>query len=118
MIASEILSYARIALLLLVTPIDGSNSLGRGAASQPIDPCSRQYLRTLADRYLEALVAHDPSRLPFARLVTFTENGRELKLGDGLWKTAAGLGTYRVYVLDPDSNAVAVQTVLYDGPEV
>jgi tetratricopeptide (TPR) repeat protein len=118
MIASEILSYARVALLFLVTPVDGSSSFGRGAASQSISPCSRQCLRTLADRYLESLVAHDPSRLPFAPLVTFTENGRELKLGDGLWKTAAALGTYRVYVLDPDSGAVAVQTVLYDGPEV
>ncbi|HCG01710.1 MAG TPA: hypothetical protein DEV93_14350 [Chloroflexi bacterium] len=115
---TEILIYARVALLFLVTPVHASGSFGRGAASKPISPCSRQCLRTLADRYLESLVAHDPSRLPFAPSVTFTENGRELKLGEGLWKTAAALGAYRVYVLDPDSGAVAVQTVLYDGPQV
>ena len=115
---TEILIYARVALLFLVTPVHASGSFGRGAASKPISPCSRQCLRTLADRYLESLVAHDPSRVPFSPSVTFTENGRELKLGEGLWKTAAALGAYRVYVLDPDSGAVAVQTVLYDGPQV
>jgi hypothetical protein len=45
------------------------------------------------DRYLEALVAHEPSRLSLARPVKFTENGRRLELGDGLWHTITGKGS-------------------------
>ncbi|HJQ22098.1 MAG TPA: hypothetical protein VJ867_17270 [Gemmatimonadaceae bacterium] len=97
--------------------VDGSSWLGSVAASAPVGACGGQCLRNLADRYLEALVAHDPFRLPVAPSVTFTENGRQLKLGEGLWKTAAALGTYRAYVSDPDSGAVAVQAVLNDGAE-
>jgi hypothetical protein len=80
--------------------------------------CSRQCLTALADRYLESLVMHDPSRLPLTPSVRLTENGRELKLGDGLWQTASSLGSYRVYVLDPDGNAVAVQAVVHEGSAV
>jgi hypothetical protein len=34
---------------------------------------------------LDALAAHDPSKLPLAKSARYTENGRELKLGDGMW---------------------------------
>jgi hypothetical protein len=61
---------------------------------------------------------HDPSRLPLAASVKFTENGQELKVGEGLWQTAGRAGSYRVYVLDPDEGAAAVQTILHDGPAV
>lgn len=125
MAAARIFSYALIAVgvlggTALTRPpeYDRSNGFGRAAAPHPISTCSRQCLRTFADLYLESLIAHDPARLPLARSVRFTENGRELKLGEGLWRTAAALGTYRVYVLDPDSGVAAVQTVLYDGPAV
>jgi hypothetical protein len=74
---TEILIYARVALLFLITPVHPSSSFGRGGASQPISPCSRQCLRTLADRYLESLVAHDPSRLPFAPSVTLSGRHRD-----------------------------------------
>jgi hypothetical protein len=43
------------------------------------------------DRYLAALAANDPSRLPVADGVRFTENGQELALGTGLWATATSV---------------------------
>lgn len=55
---------------------------------------SRAELNGFVDRYLEALVAHDPSRLPLAPGAKFTENGQRLELGDGLWNTISARGTY------------------------
>jgi hypothetical protein len=40
------------------------------------------------DRYLAALAGHDPSDLPLADGVRYTENGQRLELGRGLWGTA------------------------------
>jgi hypothetical protein len=66
------------------------------------DVCDRACLTGLTDQYLEALVAHDPQRLPLARVLRFTENGQELQLGDGLWGTASGRGKYKLYIVDPE----------------
>jgi len=38
--------------------------------------CDRTCLSSYADQTLAAFVAHDPSRLPLARDVKYTENGR------------------------------------------
>jgi hypothetical protein len=40
------------------------------------------------DRYLAALATGDPSGLPLADAVRYTENGQELPLGTGIWGTA------------------------------
>ncbi len=70
------------------------------------DVCDRACLTGLVDRYLDALVAHDPQRLPLALTVRFTENGQELRLGDGLWGTANARGKYKLYVADPEDGQV------------
>ena len=77
--------------------------------------CDRPCLSGVADDYLAALVARDPSRVAVARELKVTENGAPRRLGEGLWRTASKLGAYRLYVLDADSSSVAVQTVLRDA---
>jgi hypothetical protein len=77
--------------------------------------CDRACLKEVADQYLDALSARDLSRLSFAPDVRFTENGRDLKLGDGLWRNAGALGSYRIHIIDSDANGVAVQTILLEG---
>jgi hypothetical protein len=72
------------------------------------DLCERACLTSMVDKYLAALVAHDPSQLPLARVVRFTENGQELRLGDGLWGTATAAGKYRLYVVDPEDGQVGL----------
>ena len=67
---------------------------------------SREELIGLVDRYLDALAAHDPSRLPLARNVKFTENCSTLGLGKGLWATCSGRGRYRHYVAEPAAGQV------------
>ncbi len=68
--------------------------------------CGRDCLEALVDDYLEALAANDPSRLTVTGDVRFTEQGVELPLGHGLWKTASGIGTYRHIFADPQMGQV------------
>ena len=55
-------------------------------------PCDRACLEDIADQYLEAMVAHDAAKAPFAENVIFTENTIKLPLTEGLWFTSSGLG--------------------------
>jgi hypothetical protein len=52
--------------------------------------CDRRCLYDFADQYMEALVRKDPSRLPLAKTVKFTEDNVVLQIGDGLWGTISG----------------------------
>jgi hypothetical protein len=76
--------------------------------------CDRACLQGVVDSYLDAMAKHDPSKLPVAPSVRFTENGKELKLGEGFWKTA-GASSYRLYALDPNSEDAAVQAVVAEN---
>jgi hypothetical protein len=63
-------------------------------------PCDRACLDGLVDVYIEALIAHDPGKIPAAAGIRFVENGVELPLGTALWRTASGRGTYSHYFAD------------------
>jgi hypothetical protein len=69
--------------------------------------CDRACLEGLVDRYLDAMLAHDPSKAPFTTNMKLTENGQRLELGDGLWRTFTGKGTWRLFVTDVESGHVA-----------
>jgi hypothetical protein len=75
-------------------------------SSRQIKKIDRAYLEDLQDKYLEALIAHDPSRLPLSKTLKHTENTIELPLGEGLWATASDDATYRLYVCDPQGGQV------------
>ena len=70
------------------------------------ESCDRACLNGFVDRYLDALVAHDPSHLPLAPKVKLTEDGQQLELGDGFWRTASDRGTYKFYMDDPMAGQV------------
>ena len=67
---------------------------------------TRFLLEGFVDQYLDAVVAHDPSRLPLVKTVKFTENGQRLALGDGLWNTSSARGPYKLYVANPQAGQV------------
>ena len=68
--------------------------------SPAVQACDRACLDGLVNRYLDALVAHDPARIPVADGARFVENGVELPLGSALWRTASRRGTYSHYFAD------------------
>jgi hypothetical protein len=98
--------------ILIAASIAASSLMIVPGAAQGRMPCDRACLTGLLDRYLDALVAQDPSRLPLARTVKFTENGQRLDLGDGLWNTSTGKGSYRLDMADVDAGqAVLMGTI-------
>ena len=69
--------------------------------------CDRAALYAHAEAYLDALAARDPSRLPWAERVVFTENNVQLAIGDGTWNTASGRRDYDLKLADPATGQVA-----------
>jgi hypothetical protein len=77
------------------------------AARAQTGPCDRACLEGYVDKYLDAVIAHNPKLLPLSRNVKFTENGVRLDVGDAHWKTVTGKGSYRLFVTDPEAGQVA-----------
>jgi hypothetical protein len=69
------------------------------SAAQAAD-CDRACLKGMITKYVDAMVAHDPSRLPLAANVRFSEDSKDLKLGEGLWKTVTKKGDFRQDYID------------------
>ncbi|HTY92627.1 MAG TPA: nuclear transport factor 2 family protein [Steroidobacteraceae bacterium] len=90
-------------LIHLAGPLLLACALGARAAA----PCDRACLEGFVDRYLDAVLAHDPSRVPLAPGVRYTEDGQQLAIGDGLWRTMHAKGHYRLFVADPRAGQVA-----------
>ena len=67
----------------------------------------------ITTRYLEAMVAHDPSRAPLSPTVKYTQDNVPLQIGDALWATASSVGTYRHFFADPERGDVGCICVLY-----
>jgi hypothetical protein len=91
--------------------IAGALLLGQASSQTIKGDCNRVCLKDFVDDYFEALVIHDPSKLPVSSSVKFTENGKQIALGEGLWKTA-GEPTFRLEIFDPETGGAAVEAVL------
>jgi hypothetical protein len=74
-----------------------------GGSGFAADPCDRACLQGHIDKVLAAMIAHNPSQLMFARTASYTDNGVELRIGDGLWGTASARSKYNLYVCDTDA---------------
>jgi len=97
--------FARFAIPVLL-------AIGVPLASDAAEDCDRECLRGAMTQYLAALVAHKPATLAVAPAMKFTENGVEMKLGEGLWKTASRLTPYRLDFLDVPQGVAGSHVVL------
>ena len=95
----------------LSRPADAAGNPSLAAA----DACDYSCLTSIVDQYLKALVAHDPARIPVASGVRFSENTIQLKLGDALWGTMSGLGTYKLYFADPEDGTAGIETSIREN---
>ncbi len=89
------------ALLALAT-------MGVAGATQAAQPCDRACLEGLVEKYFDAVIENQPSKLPLAANAKFTEDGVQLAIGDGLWNTMKAKGKYRLFVTDVAAQQVAV----------
>ena len=76
--------------------------------------CDRACLKGMITKYVDAIVAHDPSRLPLAANVRFTEDSQDLKLGEGLWKTVTKKGDFRQDYIDLKKQIAASHVMLFE----
>ena len=98
-----------IALVLLT-------SLMAPSFLQAAQTCDRQCLVTLMKNYLAALVAHDPSAVPFDQYVKFTQNTANIPVGYGLWETASGgPSEFQIYAADPVNQQVACLVMMKEN---
>src|ERR1700691_2290855 len=92
-----------IAVTITIQPGRAASAKPRAAAATP---CDRECLTGVRGAYLEALAARDPSKISFASNVKLTENTARLKVGEGFWATANGVGTFKLYFAEPEAGEV------------
>jgi hypothetical protein len=78
--------------------------------------CDRACLEKYVDRYMDAMLNHDPSLELFSRDCKFTENGVRLPLGnEGLWLSMSGKGNYKFYIPDVETQQIAFLGTAREG---
>ena len=86
-----------------------------GVQTSAAQNCDRACLKDTMTTYLNALVAQDPSKAPLAANVRFTEDAKELKVGDGFWKKATKLGDYRQDFIDVKEQVIASWVIVEES---
>lgn len=92
-------------LLAITLPLTASAS----------DPCDRACLEHHVDQFIDAMVAHDPGRLALTLDARYTENGQQLRFGDGLWNTVSGNGKYKLYAADTGAGQVGFFGTVFEN---
>jgi hypothetical protein len=81
----------------------------------PKAQCDRSCLEVVMNRYLDAMVAHDPSKAPLASNVQYAQDNVPLKIGRALWATATARGKYIHYFADPEQGDIGVITIVSEN---
>jgi hypothetical protein len=77
--------------------------------------CNRACLENVVDRYLNAVVKHDPKLAPLSEDIKYSENAQVIKVGDGFWKTAQAVGSYKHIFADPEAGQVAMMGTMWEA---
>jgi hypothetical protein len=89
-------------------------ALSAGAQTRSTN-CDRECLRGFITDYLNAMVAHTPKSLQLASGARFTEDTKTMMLGEGLWKGASKLRTYRQDFLDIREGMAASHVIVEEN---
>jgi hypothetical protein len=81
--------------------------LAGASSAQAAERCGRACLTGLAERYMDALVARTPDKLPWAQTVRYSENRVPMAVGDGTWGTVTARSRTALEVADPTAGEVA-----------
>lgn len=105
---SRFMQFAACAAVLAIS--------GCARSPEPV-ACDRQCLETMLDRYLEAVVAHDPSKAPLAHGFRQTENAINVAPGGGTWQSVTGLGKVQRKYFDPVTGQAGYFGTVLEGEE-
>lgn len=96
--------------------VDGGMTNGSTDSGAATGDCDRKCLLKFMQDYLDALVAHDPTKVAISPQVKMTDNGMPAMPGDGIWKTASMLvADERLDYADPVTHNVGSQCVINEG---
>ena len=84
------------------------------AAASQAKGCTRTALQSAVDSYLAAQGAGNPSKMPLASQVKYSENMTEIKKDQGLWNTPLSV-TFHRSLLDVDSCRTFTELVVAEG---
>jgi hypothetical protein len=112
---SRIAPIALCLALAAMFSVHGACAQSTEQKTLPASACDYACLTGYLDQYLSALVAHDPGRLPLSPHVRFTENTIAMKIGDALWGTISGLGTYKIYFADPHAGEAGCEVTIREN---
>lgn len=98
-----------------VEPSGPAGSSGGDTSAPTSTECTRELLDGLMDEYLAALSAGDPSSLPLADNLKFTENAEAVEIGSTPFWMNAGDAKYSQRALDTTACSVAAQAVIPEG---
>jgi hypothetical protein len=110
--------FLAVMTILIFSLSDCNTEQPTGTEEEPMQTagqCDQNCLESFVDRYIDAMVSHDPSSIPLAKDVKFTENGVELAVGDALWATASANTDYRIYVTDPETGQVGYSGIVEEN---
>ena len=95
--------------LMLLSPV---------AQAQDSAKCDRACLEGWVDKYFKAVIDDKPSEVPLSVNVRFTEDGQQLPIGEGLWKSMKAAGKYRLYIADAQAGVIGLlSTVVEDNAD-
>ena len=86
--------FVRVLAAVLCVLVCGARAFAAGT------DCDRACLRNALDRYLDAVIKHDPSGAPLFVGFRQTENAVVVRLGTGVWQTVTALGRVQRRYLD------------------
>jgi hypothetical protein len=101
-------------VISLMTPVSAQTATSVPANVGTGD-CDRACLQGLAERFIQALIAHDPSKVPLAKNVRYSENSVPLPIPDGFWMNATGVRPYRLYIADPEWGTIGFYARMYEN---
>ncbi|KAI1384778.1 uncharacterized protein F4822DRAFT_433318 [Hypoxylon trugodes] len=84
-------------------------------SAAPAERCERSCLEGVLSNYLNALLAHDPSKIPTTPDVKYVENEQILPLGTGEWHLVESFGKYNHTFSDPEAGQVATITTVTEN---
>lgn len=94
----------------LVTITGSSSALAQNA-------CDRTCLGAMLDRYLAAVVAHDPGKAPLVIGFRQTENAINVPQGKGVWQSVTALGKVQRRYFDPVTGQAGFFGTVMEGSE-
>lgn len=90
-------------------------ALAGNAAFAQSSACSRECLAEMLEDYLDAVVAHDPAAAPLFVGFRQTENAVVVPRGEGMWRSATGLGSVQRRFFDPETGSAVYFGVVEEG---